>query len=177
MLERNGLIFTRGHEDWLANQNSLTDEFSRNVWTLYWFLHEVTTQKFKWAAYILWTPMSSMHARIKSLLHPQLWQLADIRFPIVPRYSLLETTASPWKPCDSPKIFLRPPPPPHKKHTSLVINSVASIAPKKCFLVSKEKNVTYETTSALQKNTFPVSGTTRKLLFNTGGDSVNVTKR
>lgn len=53
-----------------------------------------------------------MHACIKSLLHPQLWQLADIRFPIVPRYSLLETTASPWKPCDSPKILLRPPPPP-----------------------------------------------------------------
>ena len=116
-------------------------------------------------------------ARIKSLLHPQLWELADIRFPIVPRYSLLEKTASPWKPCDSPKILLLPPPPPHTKHTSLVINSVPSIAPKKCFLVSKEKNVTYETTSALQKNTFPVSGTTRKLLFNTGGDSVNVTKK
>lgn len=43
--------------------------------------------------------------------------------------------------------------------------------------MSKGKNVTYETTSALQKNTFPVSGTTRKLLFNTGGDSVNVTKK
>ena len=139
MLERNGLIFTRVHEDWLANQNSLTDEFSRNVWTLYWLLHEVTTQKFKWAVYILWTPMSSMHARIKSLLHPQLWQLADTRFPIVPRYSLLETTASPWKPCDSPKIFLRPPPPPHKKHTSLVINSVPSIAPKRMLSRVKRK--------------------------------------
>ena len=140
MLERNGLIFTRGHEDRSANQSSLTNEFSRNVWTLYWLLHdEVTTQKFKWAAYILWTPMSSMHARIKSLLHPQLWQLADIRFPIVPHYSLLETTAAPWKPCDSPKIFLRPPPSPHTKHTSLVINSVPSIAPKRMLSRVKRK--------------------------------------
>lgn len=116
-------------------------------------------------------PLSSdvQHAclYLLSLLHPQLWQLADIRFPIVPRYRLLlpENHVTPPKSSYVPL----PPPPRTQTHTSLT--------PKKCFLMSKGKNVTYETTSALQKNTFPVSGTTRKLLFNTGGDSVNVTKK